>query len=239
MRGSAGRSSSAENSTRRARPGISPKSSRDDRHVVGPLVLEDPELRVAIRLPGPVPVEVVGLEIQEHRDPRPELVNVLQLEARELADDPASLVVELGQRAADVPRHGRGEHLAEKGGGRRLAVRPGHAEDRRRQQPAAELDLAPDRNAALAGGGDEGCLRRHPGALDQDVDSLQQRGLLGSEVDFDAGLGEPPGIGLRRAVDGHDAVAVPRERQRRSPAGPRQPDHEVGHPTRSGRKAGK
>ena len=136
------------------------------------------------------------------------------------------LVVELGQRATDVPRHGRGEHLAEKRGRRRLAVRPGHAEDRRRQQSAAELDLAPDRNAAPAGGGDERCLRRHPGALDQDVDSLQQRGLLGSEVDFDAGRGEPPDVGLRRAVDGDDAVAVPGERQRRSLAGAREPEDE-------------
>ena len=84
-----------------------------------------------------------------------------------------------------------------------------------------------------------GASGRHPRALDQDVDSLQQRGLLGSEVDFDAGLGEPAGIGLRGAVHGHDAIAPPRERQRRRPAGPRQPEHEVGHPTRSGRKAGK
>ena len=62
--------------------------ARHDRGVLRDLVLEDPELRVAVRLEAAVAVEVVGLEVEQHGDARPELVDVLELEARELADDP-------------------------------------------------------------------------------------------------------------------------------------------------------
>ena len=85
--GSAGSSSSAENSIRRPRPGRA-EPARHDRDILGGLVLEDPQLGVAVALEGAVPVEVVGLEVEQHGDPRPKLLDVLELEARELADDP-------------------------------------------------------------------------------------------------------------------------------------------------------
>ena len=81
------------------------EAARNDRGVAFALVLEDPELRVAVGLERAVPVEVVGLEIEEHGDPRPKLVHVLELEAGDLADDDLvglDLPVELGERAADV-----------------------------------------------------------------------------------------------------------------------------------------
>ena len=58
-----------------------PEAARDDRGVVGPLVLEQAQLRVAVGLEGAVPVEVVGLEVQQDGHRRPELVDVLELEA--------------------------------------------------------------------------------------------------------------------------------------------------------------
>ena len=57
------------------------------RHDLRARTLEDAELRVAVRLEGAVPVEVVGLEVEQHRDVARERVHVLELEARELADD--------------------------------------------------------------------------------------------------------------------------------------------------------
>ena len=57
------------------------------RHDLRARALEDAELRVAVRLEGAVPVEVVGLEVEEHGDVAGERVHVLELEARELADD--------------------------------------------------------------------------------------------------------------------------------------------------------
>src|SRR4029077_919010 len=102
--------------------------------------------RVAVRLERAVSVEVVGLEVQQHRNLAGELVNVLELEARQLADDERAgldLAVEIRQRAPDISR-GRGvEDRAEQLGGRRLAVRARDADESRLQQPVAELDLAP------------------------------------------------------------------------------------------------
>ena len=63
------------------------EAPRDDRDVVRVLVLEDPQLRVGVGLEAAVPVEVVRLEVEQHGDVRLELVDVLELEARDLADD--------------------------------------------------------------------------------------------------------------------------------------------------------
>ena len=83
-----------------------------------------------------MPVEVVGLEVEQHRNLAGELVDVLELEAGELADDAVAgldLAVELGERAADVARDRRLQHHSEQLAGRRLAVRPGHADEPRPQ----------------------------------------------------------------------------------------------------------
>ena len=165
-----------------------------------------------------MPVEVVGLEVQQHRDLAGELVHVLELEARQLADDERArldLAVELGQRAADVPRRRRVEDRAEQLGGRRLAVRAGHADEPRLQQAVAELDLAPDRHASALGLGDERRLARDAGALDQHLDPVEQR-----EVAVVAEL----------AVGRGHLHPAPLERRDRRLAGAREPEHE--HPLR-------
>ena len=51
--------------------------------------LEDAELRVDVPLERAVAVEVVGLEVEQDGDARAERLDVLELERRELADDPA------------------------------------------------------------------------------------------------------------------------------------------------------
>ncbi len=144
-------------------------------------------------------------------------------------DSSCDLADELRQRPPDVAGDRRAEHRAEQLARRRLPVRPGDAENRVREQSRAELDLAPDGHPALARGGDEGCLRRHPGALDQDVHSLQQRCLLGSEVDFDAGRFEPPDVDVLGTVDGDDAIASSGERQGGCLPRPREAEDEGDH----------
>src|SRR5581483_4718957 len=57
----------------------------DDRR---PGPLEDPQLRVPVRVERAVAVEVVRLEVEQDGDLAGERVHVLELEARELADDP-------------------------------------------------------------------------------------------------------------------------------------------------------
>src|SRR6185312_13063202 len=99
---------------------------------LGASPLEDSQLRVAVGLEGAVPVEMVRLEVEQHCDLAGQLVHVLELKARQLADDERArldLAVEVGQRAADVSRGRRLEDRAEQLRGRRLAVRAGDADE--------------------------------------------------------------------------------------------------------------
>jgi hypothetical protein len=149
---------------------------RDD---LGVRPLEDPELRVAVLLERPVPVEVVRLEVEQHRDAAVQLVHVLELERRELANHPVG-VRDRRERRADVAcdRHvaARGpEDRAEELGRRRLPVRARDADDRPLGvEPVAELDLAPDRNLTLPRGADESPLAGNAGALDEHLDAVEQ-----------------------------------------------------------------
>jgi hypothetical protein len=127
-----------------------------------------------------VPIEVVGFEVDEHGNPWPEFMDVLELKAGELAHDPRlGERLHSRQRGADVAGDGdvtigRPEHRAEPLGRGRLPVRAGHAENRIGQEPVTELDLAPDRDAGALRSDDECVAARHSGALDQHVGALEQ-----------------------------------------------------------------
>ena len=84
-RGSAGSSSSAANSTTSPVVAVARRPARHDRRA---RALEDAQLRGAVGVERAVAVEVVRLEVEQHGDVAGELVHVLELEARELADDP-------------------------------------------------------------------------------------------------------------------------------------------------------
>ena len=148
-----------------------------------------------------MPVEVIGLEVEQDGDVAGERMDILELEARELADDPRVFrggFGRVGESAADVsgdfdgPSRGA-EDRAQQLGRRRLAVGAGDADETcaRRQQPVAELDLAPDRDAVRVRAGDERRLRRHSRTLDQQIHPFEQRLLLRSETEFDAKAAEP------------------------------------------------
>jgi hypothetical protein len=163
---------------------------------------------------------MVGLEVEQDGDTGAERLDVLELKGRELAHDPRSRIDrtdEGGQRAADVPgdldRHpGGSEHGAEQLARGGLSVGSGDAENRVRQEPCAELDLAPDRDRVRARAGDESRLPRDARALDDEIGPLQQRLLLCSEMDFDAELVEPSRVELFVAVESHDLGARVDER---------------------------
>ena len=83
--------------------------------------LEDAQLRVAIGLERPMPVEMVGLEVEQDCDVARERHDVLELEARELAHDPRPRlhgqrnfaqghVLVAGEHGVDARR---GEHRAQ------------------------------------------------------------------------------------------------------------------------------
>ena len=67
---------------------LDPVEPEPARHDLRARALEDAQLRVAVGLERAVAVEVVGLEVEQHRDVAGELVHVLELERRQLADDP-------------------------------------------------------------------------------------------------------------------------------------------------------
>ena len=150
-------------------------------------------------------------------------VDVLQLEARELAHDPGSFAqraVEPGQRAADVPGHGHvlaggAEDVSEELARGRLAVRPGDAEYRVGQEPEAELDLAPDGHPTLSRSGCQGSHRRYAWAFHKQVHAVEKLGVVRAEDDFDTCLAKPPRVDVLPTVDTDDVHASPRQRERR------------------------
>ncbi len=172
-------------------------------------------------------VEVIRLEVQQHRDPRPEVVHVLELEARDLADDRSTRLdgaVELAERAADVPRDRRLEHRPEPLARRGLAVRAGHGDEWVVEEAGAELQLAPDLEAPRLGRRHERRRPGYSGALHQQVHSVQHGLLLAPEAEFDAGGRKPLGVRARRAVDADHLDPPARERERGRAAGAREPE---------------
>jgi hypothetical protein len=172
---------------------------------------------------------VVRREVEEDSDPRSKLLDVLELEARELADDPGVLgkrAVEARQRAADVPRHGhrrsgRAKHRAEELARGRLPVRSGDAEDRVGEETRAELDLAPDGQPTLARGGRERGLRWNTRAFDEQVHAVEKLGVVRAEDDFDTRGTKPARVEIVVPVDAEDrdSPAGERERSRLARAG--------------------
>ncbi len=166
-----------------------------------------------------MPVEVVGLEVEQHGNSGPKFVRVFELEAGDLADDDLiglDLPVEVGQRTADVAGNGSAEHDAEQLARRRLAVRPGDPENRVRKEARAELDLTPDGYPPLSRGHDETRLAWYPWALDHSLDGVEQSLLLGPEMEFDTGLPKPAHVQVLGGVDADhlDPATAQRERGR-------------------------
>src|SRR5262249_40397147 len=135
------------------------------------LVLEQAELRAHVLRHRSVTIEVVGSDLQGHADTRTEAVDVLELEAGQLAGDPgvrANAAGQVAQWPPDVAGNLDGDipglqHASHQLGGGRLAVGARDADDRALDQPVAELDLAPDRHARTPRGDDQRVAPRCPG----------------------------------------------------------------------------
>src|SRR4029078_13050550 len=156
-----------------------------------------------------VPVQVVRGEVEENGDARAEGVDVLELEARELAHDPGLLAqgaVETRERPANVPSHrhvlaGGAEDLTEELARRRLAVRPGDAEDRVVEKAEPQLDLAPDGQHTLSPSGHERGRRRYTWAFHEQVHAVEKLGVVRAEDDFDACLAKPARVDVLPACE--------------------------------------
>src|SRR6185312_77995 len=160
--------------------------------------------------------------------------------ARKLAHDPRALCRSeggIGEGTTHVAGHldlpaGCAEDRAEQLGRRRLPVRAGHADQARarREQPVAELDLAPDGEVARPRTRDQRRFGRYARTLDDEFHPFEQRLLLRSESEFDAEVAEPAGIGVWRTISRDHLNAAPGERGGCRQPGPCEPDDE--HPAR-------
>ena len=147
--------------------------------------LREPALDRPVRLQRPVPVEVVGGDVRVRRDGRAARQR-RQLQLGELDDDAVArgqLGQPLDERPADVPAEdrrmvavGREQRMGQRGG-RRLALRAGDPDRRRRAEPQEQVDLGHDRRRVrvparaaiddVAEGGPQARLRRRVVGVDR------------------------------------------------------------------------
>ena len=171
----------AANSTRRAEPGTGP-NPRGTTATSSPVwfsKIRSFAARYASKLPCRSRWSGSRLSSTAIRGRKRSTSSSWKLESSQTTHSSARHVAdELAQRRADVAGGARAEHRAEQLGRRRLPVRAGDAEDRVRQQPRRQLDLAPDRDPPLARGRDERRLARHARALDEHLDAVEQGEIL-------------------------------------------------------------
>ena len=205
----------------------------DDRPVPRALVREHARLRGGVLAEVRVPVQVVGREVQQRRDPRVERLGRLELEAADF-DDVDRLVgrrVHLRRkRVADVPGHGRRqpsrrEHPADQRRGRGLPLRAGDRDDPAAQQARRQLDLAGDRNLRAAGPRQDRLAQRHSRAEHDQVGRREQLRVVRAEREVHALRGQRGGLGqLGLQVGQRHARAAARQERGGRHAAPRGPD---------------
>jgi hypothetical protein len=161
-------------------------------HVAGVrLVREDQPLRRAVGVERAVPVDMIGREVEQHRDPWVERLLLDELEGGGL-DHEDVVFLERGRREGptDVaarhhverprPQTGR-EHP----GGRRLAVRPRDRDVRDAREPGPELELTPDRQPALPRPAEHLGRRRDAGARHDEGGVVQIGRIVAAGADLD------------------------------------------------------
>ena len=176
---------------------------------------------------------MIRLEVEEHRHPRSQRLDVLELERRQLAHDPrvrGRHADQRRQRAADVPRdldghRGRLEDRTEQRRGRGLPVGAGDPDERVREQPRAELDLGDHGDAASAGGRDRLAVARHARALDHEPDAVEQLLCERAEVHLRVET-ERVQSGVAVVCDDVGVGSVRPQRFDRGPARPREAQDE-------------
>ena len=207
------------------------------RRVVGRLVLEDAQLGVHVGAVGAVPVEVVLREVEEDGHRRPEPLDVLELEARELGDHRRvrrDLAGHAGQGVADVAADGDRQPASRKTAPVSsvvvvlplVPVMPTTGLARKRPANSTSLHTGTPRRsaswtAALVSG-TPGLLTSRPASPGSTAAGAGQDLDPGGREHLDRVV-----VRRRALVEGDDArrrQLTPRQ-QRRRPAGPAQAEH--------------
>ncbi|OPZ92183.1 MAG: hypothetical protein BWY73_00909 [candidate division TA06 bacterium ADurb.Bin417] len=167
----------------------------EQRDIVAGLVFENPELGLPVRAEVRIAVQVVGGDVEQQREFRPEALDPLQLETAHLQDHRVGCGQAVNYRdegGPDVAREdhrpaGRFQHVAQQGNHGTLAVGPGDRQDRGRAETVGQFQFAPDRDAALKGGLDRPALGRHAGTGHHQVQAFQERLRMAAQFHPDAG----------------------------------------------------
>src|SRR5690348_3534587 len=158
--------------------------------VTDSLVFEDARLGGGISVHGAVPVEMIGSQVQEHADVGTEGIDEFELEAAEFHYRPGAFRGGVGagnQRRADVSGEQGGnsrtaQNVFDERGCGGLAVGAGDAEHLSLEETESELDFAPDVDALLTRGAEDGSAGGNTGAGNDQV--LIGKNLFGMAAEF-------------------------------------------------------
>src|SRR5690242_19271157 len=162
--------------------------------IAGLLVFENARFGRGIGVHGAVAVEMIGSVIQEHADVGTEGGDEFELKAAEFGDGPGALGggFDAGnQGRADVAGEQSGETRAaqnvfdERGRGG-LAVGAGDADEFAFEETEGELDFAPDGDALLTRGAEDGSIGGNTGAGNDEIFLRERAGGMSVEFKIDA-----------------------------------------------------
>ena len=199
---------------------------------------KDALLGQRVVLKGAVPVEMIGRDVQDHRDLRMELFRAFELEAGNLQHRPrafAALIDEAHHRHADVAGDQRRQTrlLQDFAGQRRrrgFAVGAGDGQDLAFQKARGQFQLADHRAAEVAGLHQFGRIQRHTGTDYDQVLAAKSQQAVAARLHHDALIQQRRnflGKRLGRANIGYRHLrALPAQKQRRRKPGLPQAHHQ-------------
>jgi hypothetical protein len=179
-------------------------------------------------------IEVIGREVEQHRDPRVERIRRLELEAADLDDVQRGgrrLRDLRGKRGAQVAarRHvepGVAENPRGQRGRRGLALGARNGDDPASEPAACQLDLADHRHPGSACGVDRFLRRRDPRTQHEELRRREQVSAMRTGFEGDAKRQQPRGVVNRIEVgERHARAARGQQLGRGSPASARADDH--------------
>ena len=198
----------------------------EDGEIILPLVIKDARFGVDVIRKRLVAIEMVGRDVQNHRDPGTKFNDRLQLKARYFKHGPgcrAGLIHKTDGGRADIAAHQCGEpsggnNFAGQRGGGGLAVGSGNSDDWAGKKLRGEFDFADYRLSQVARLHQLRRIGRHTGAHDDEVLPTKRAVAVAAGFDRDAMLQQEQDFiaqfGFRLGIRHRDAGAARLQKKR-------------------------